>query len=94
MGANGEHLSCKEVVELVSDYLEGALSHAEVARFEAHVLMCDGCGAYLEQMRETVRLVGELPEESVPSSTWNTLLDAFRDWKGTGQTRSHPPADG
>jgi anti-sigma factor RsiW len=94
MGANGEHLSCKEVVELVSDYLEGALPPAEVARFEAHVLMCDGCSAYLQQMRETVRLVGELPEESVPASTWNALLDAFRDWRQTGQTPSHPSADG
>jgi anti-sigma factor RsiW len=86
MGTNGAHLSCRQVVELVSDYLEGALPSAQAARFEAHIAMCDGCAAYLEQMRETIRLAGELPEESVPTSTWNVLLAAFRDWKHSGPT--------
>ncbi len=89
MGSNDAHLSCKEVVELVSDYLEGALTTEDVARFEAHIVMCDGCAAYLEQMRATIRLVGELPEDSVPAPTWNALLDVFRDWKRHGP-ESHP----
>ena len=84
MGANGADPSCDEVVRLVSDYLEGALTPAEAARFEAHIARCDGCAAYLDQMRETIRLVGELPEESVPDATWNRLLEAFRDWKRSG----------
>jgi anti-sigma factor RsiW len=82
MGGNG--LSCDEVVRLVSDYLEGALTRAERARFEAHIVMCDGCAAYLDQMRETIRLVGELPERSVPDATWDRLRSVFRDWKGSG----------
>ena len=83
-GSNEAHLSCKEVIELVSDYLEGALTGADVARFEAHIVMCDGCAAYLDQMRATIRLVGELPEDTVPASTWNALIDVFRDWKESG----------
>ena len=78
-------LSCREVVELVSDYLEGRLEPADVARFEAHIVMCDGCAAYLDQMRTTIRLAGNLPQERVPTSTWNALLEVFRDWK-----RDHP----
>jgi anti-sigma factor RsiW len=88
MGSNGTDLRCDEVVRLVSDYLEGALTRTEAARFEAHIVMCDGCAAYLEQMRETIRLVGALPEESVPEATWNRLLHAFRDWKRSGPPRS------
>lgn len=84
MGNGQTHLSCKEVVELVSDYLEGVRPAADVARFEAHIVMCAGCAAYLDQMRAMIRLVGELPEDSVPGSTWDALLDAFRDWKRAG----------
>src|SRR5690349_20465693 len=88
MARNGADLSCDEVVRLVSDYLEGALTRADAARFESNVVMCDGCSAYLDQMRETIRLVGELPEGSVPDATWNRLLDAFRDWKRNGPPQS------
>jgi predicted anti-sigma-YlaC factor YlaD len=88
MGRNRADLSCDEVVRLVSDYLEGALTRPETARFEAHIVMCDGCAAYLDQMRETIRLVGELPEESVPDATWNRLRNTFRDWKRGGSEQS------
>ena len=88
MDRNGADLSCDEVVRLVSDYLEGALRRTEAARFEAHIVMCDGCSTYLDQMRETIRLVGELPEESIPDATWNRLRDAFRDWKRSGPPQS------
>jgi predicted anti-sigma-YlaC factor YlaD len=59
-------LTCKEVVEIVSDYLEGALSDELRARFDRHISGCDGCTNYLEQMRETIRLSGMLTEEQVP----------------------------
>jgi anti-sigma factor RsiW len=91
MGRNGVDLSCDEVVRLVSDYLEGVLTQAEAARFEAHIVMCDGCSAYLDQMRETIRLVGALPEQSVPDATWDRLRNAFRDWK---QTAHREPSSG
>ncbi len=74
-------LSCREMVELVTDYLEGALDEQTRARFEAHLTDCDGCTAYLEQMRETIRLVGRLDETAVPAEARVKLMVAFRDWK-------------
>ena len=74
-------LTCQEVVELVSDYLEGALSPQDRARFEQHLSACDGCTNYVEQMRETLRLTGMLTEEQVPVAQRERLRQAFRDWK-------------
>jgi anti-sigma factor RsiW len=74
-------LECREFVELVTDYLEGALPAAERARFDAHIAVCAGCGTYLEQMRQTIRATGELTEESVPQPAMDELLRLFRGWK-------------
>jgi predicted anti-sigma-YlaC factor YlaD len=75
--------SCQELVELVSDYLEGALDPEQVARFEEHLSICEGCRTYLDQMRATISLAGSLTEESLPSPARDRLLVAFRDWKRT-----------
>jgi anti-sigma factor RsiW len=77
-------LSCREVVELVTGYLEGALSEAEEVRFEEHLAMCDGCAAYLDQMRRTIGLVGRLDPESIDLDACDRLVHAFRDWKAGG----------
>ncbi len=74
-------LSCRELVELVSDYLEGALSIGDRMRFEAHIESCDGCTAYLDQMRRTIALTGRLREEDVEPAALGELLAAFRDWR-------------
>ena len=74
-------LTCQELVELVTDYLEAALTPAERARFEAHLTMCDGCCAYIEQLRDTRRLVGTLTEESLTPRMRDDLLAAFRTWR-------------
>jgi anti-sigma factor RsiW len=74
------NLSCKEVVALVSDYLEDALPRRVRRRVEQHLAICDGCTTYLEQMRETVRLTGMLTEEQIPEEQKQRLLDAFRGW--------------
>ena len=75
-----EDLTCRELVELVTDYLEDALAPAEHARFEAHVAGCPGCDRYLDQMRTTIALARESRElEAGPEVSG--LLDAFRDWK-------------
>jgi anti-sigma factor RsiW len=76
-----EQLSCQELVELVTDYLEGALPPAERARFEEHVGTCGGCSDYLDQMRRTVVVLGRLPRDSVTPEAEAALLSAFRDWK-------------
>ena len=76
-----DELTCKEVVEIVTDYLEGALSLEDRARFDRHLTGCEGCTSYLEQMRETIRLSGRLTEEQVPVVQRERLRQAFRDWK-------------
>jgi len=75
-------LSCRELVELVTEYLEGSLDGETRVRFDEHVSGCPGCTAYLEQMRQTVRLTGALPPESVSEPEFAELLAAFRDWRG------------
>jgi anti-sigma factor RsiW len=77
-----EALSCQELVELITDYLEGALDAADAARFEAHIGGCDGCTLYLEQMRQTIRLTGTLTLDDVSPVAEAALLDAFRGWRG------------
>lgn len=76
-----EQLSCQELVELVTAYLEHALSPEDQARFEAHLHACTGCRNYLGQMRLTIVTLGTLPGESIPPAVRDRLLDAFRDWK-------------
>jgi hypothetical protein len=76
-------LTCQELVELVTDYFEGALELPERVRFEAHVAGCPGCDAYLAQMRTTLEVVGATAAlESRPEVSG--LLEAFRGWKRDG----------
>ena len=74
-------MSCNELVELVTDYLEDAFAPAERARFEEHLAICHGCVTYVEQMRATVVAVGTLRETEISPQTRDELLAAFRDWK-------------
>lgn len=74
-------MTCQELVEVITDYLEGKLPPAERTRFEAHLSGCDGCRTYLDQLRQTIRLVGTLSEDAVPDEARNKLLDVFRAWK-------------
>ena len=76
-----EALSCQELVELVTDYLEGALSMDERARFEEHLAECQNCVVYLAQMRATIELTGSLTPEGLSREAQEALLRAFRDWK-------------
>jgi predicted anti-sigma-YlaC factor YlaD len=76
-----DELTCKELVEVVTDYLEGRLPPAERVRFEEHVAFCSWCRTYLDQMRETVRVTGTLAEEDLSPEARDGLLRAFRDWK-------------
>jgi anti-sigma factor RsiW len=76
---SGREISCREVVELVTAYVEGALSKRDRDRFEGHMAGCDGCDNYLAQMRETIRITGTLTEDQVPEPMRAALLSAFRD---------------
>ena len=74
-------MTCKELVELVTDYLEGALPPEDVADFDKHLSLCTGCRNYLTQMRQTIHAMGRLTEENVPEDAKQELLVLFRDWK-------------
>ena len=73
-------LSCQELVELVTEYLEGTLPPEDRMRFEQHVAICPPCRGYLAQIRETVRLAGRLTEENIPPDARDAFLAVFRDW--------------
>jgi anti-sigma factor RsiW len=73
-------LTCQELVELVTDYFEGALSARDRARFERHIDGCENCTTYLDQMRITIRTLGRLPRETVAAAARDALLDAFHEW--------------
>jgi len=80
-----EPLTCQELVELVTDYLEDALSPAERARFNSHIRDCDPCVAYLQQMRTTLDILGRLSPERIDRDAERTLLQVLRTWKARPQ---------
>ena len=79
--AETAQMTCKELVEVITEYLEGTLPAEDRARFERHLAKCEGCHAYLDQMRETIRALGHLPPESLSPEAERALLDAFRGWR-------------
>lgn len=72
--------TCRELVELLSAYLDGDLPPAEAARVDEHVADCDGCDMVLDEFRDTIRLTGMLSEDAITPAQRDTLLGAFRDW--------------
>jgi anti-sigma factor RsiW len=80
--APNDEMSCKELVEVVTDYLEGKLPDADRVRLEEHLAECPYCEEYIAQMRETIEALGELPRaQSLDPRTERELLDAFRGWR-------------
>ena len=76
-----DDMTCKELVELVTEYFEGTLPAPDRERFEAHLVGCDGCQTYVQQMQQTIRALGTLTEESISAAAKDKLLRAFRTWK-------------
>ena len=76
-----ESLSCQELVELVTDYLENNLSAHDRALFEAHIAVCPGCTTYVDQMRQTIRAVGSLASEPPADESLDELVALFRGWR-------------
>jgi len=73
-------LTCQELVELITDYLEGALSAADRLRFDQHVAKCEWCKIYIEQMRATIQAVGRLSKAAIHPPARDDLLAVFRHW--------------
>lgn len=74
-------MTCKELVEVVTDYIEGTMQPDDLARFEEHLKLCPYCVDYVEQMRATMIAVGKVPDEPPEPETQQRLLEAFRNWK-------------
>ena len=74
-------MTCREFVELVTEYLEDRLDAASRARFEQHVSACPGCARYLDQIRESSRLLGKVSLDTISPAARVQLLDAFRSWR-------------
>ena len=81
--AQADDLECRVLVEIVSDYLDGALPEEDRERFDAHLEVCEGCRRYLDQMRTTIRVVGTLSEDDLDPGAKDQLLQLFRDWNRT-----------
>ncbi|MEV0792967.1 anti-sigma factor [Kribbella sp. NPDC050459] len=73
-------MTCAELVELVTAYLDGALATETEQRFVEHLALCDGCESYVEQIRRTATEVGRVEPENLPEETRDRLLDAFRSF--------------
>jgi anti-sigma factor RsiW len=84
----GLTVHCQEIVELVTDYLEGVLDPEMTAEVEAHLELCDGCDIYVEQIRATIRALGKVPVETLSETAQAELVRAFREELG-GPTSSH-----
>lgn len=78
---NEKPLVCKELVELVTDYLESTLSVADHARFEAHIATCHGCSNYLDQMKQTIQFTGQLTPDALTPEARDEMLKIFTNWK-------------
>jgi anti-sigma factor RsiW len=74
-------LTCRELVELVTDYLDGRLPRAEQARFDAHIANCSNCSEYLKQFEQTIALTGTLREDDVDPAARDALLAQFAQWR-------------
>ena len=86
-------LVCQEVVELVSDYLEGNLSRADRRRFERHLAGCPHCTEYLAQMRETIRLTGRLVPEDLSPAAREDFAELYRRWRADAQDGTEEAGD-
>ncbi len=76
-----DELACQQVVELVTDYLDGALSRSQRRRFESHLEGCEHCTEYLAQMRATIRLTGRLQVEDLSPQMQEEFTDIYRRWR-------------
>jgi len=76
-------MSCQEIVEVITEYIELTLSEPDRSRFEEHLRVCGPCTTYLEQMRLTIQLVGRIQTDTIPPKNQQDLLLLFRDWKAS-----------
>jgi anti-sigma factor RsiW len=83
----GMTITCEEVVEIVTDYIEGAVDAATRAELESHLALCPHCQTYLEQMRQTIDELGHVPVRTLSDQAQHDLVTAFRTYRAP-----EPPA--
>ena len=81
MSTHVEHVTCQHLVDVLTDYLEGVLDPQQRADIERHIVICDGCASYVEQMRSTIDLLGRIAEEDPEDARADELLGIFRTWR-------------
>jgi anti-sigma factor (TIGR02949 family) len=81
---SADELSCQDLTEIITDYLEGAMPRPDAARLEEHLRECGGCRTYLDQMRRTIQLTGRVPQDPIPAELRARLLEAFASWRSSG----------
>ena len=86
-GAGGHDINCAKAVSLVTDYLDGTLTQAERARFEAHLADCDNCTEHVKQIQATIQVAGEVDEDDLDPRTREELMELFRRWRDDGSPR-------
>lgn len=79
--ARPQDIACRELVEILTDFLEGALDERARTQVEQHLVLCSGCAEYLRQLRATIGATRRLAEEDLPEKVKESLLDAFRHWR-------------
>jgi anti-sigma factor RsiW len=84
MTAERDDLACIELVELVTEYLDGALAPGERSRVDRHLAGCDGCATYMDQIRQTIAAAGSLGPDDVPAPVMARLLAVFREAHDAG----------
>lgn len=89
-GRSGDDLTCREVVEVITDYLEGAMVNPDRARFERHLEECTGCTAVLAQFRATIEATGLLTESEVSADQREAMREVFRRWRAEDPGRAGP----
>jgi anti-sigma factor RsiW len=83
--SSSDEIVCRELVELVTPYLEDVLPPDERALVEQHLASCDGCEAYVQQMRLTIQAIGHVSEDAITSKTREDVLAIFRSWRDSGR---------
>ena len=77
-------MNCQDLTALVTEYLEGNLNTWRRLQFDLHVAMCPDCRRYLDQMKETTRVLGQAPPVALPPDVESALLELFKDWSASG----------
>lgn len=83
-------LSCQQLTEIITDYLEGRMSFADRMRFQMHVGMCKHCRTYLRQMKATIASLGQLPDEPMPVDVRDEMRRRFAAWNAARENKPEP----